>query len=67
MVDTNAIKAKMKEKKLTVEDVSKKLEIHPSTMYRKLSLAENFTIGEARNIADVLDFTPSEAEKIFFA
>ena len=67
MVDVSAIKARMKEKKLTVEELSKKICIHPSTMYRKLSLAENFTIGEARNMAVVLGFTAKEAEKIFFA
>lgn len=67
MVDVQAIKTRMKEKKLTVDEVSKKMSIHPSTMYRKLSLAENFTIGEARNMAELLEFTPKEAEKIFFA
>lgn len=67
MVDVGAIKARMKDKNLTVDEVSKKMHIHPSTMYRKLSLAESFTIGEARNMAEVLGFTAKEAERIFFA
>lgn len=67
MVDVGAIKTRMKEKNLTVEDVSRKMDIHPSTMYRKLSLAENFTIKEARIMAETLDFTAKEAEMIFFA
>lgn len=67
MVDVRAIKTRMKEKNLTVEDVSRKMDIHPSTMYRKLSLAENFTIKEARIMAEALDFTAKEAEMIFFA
>ena len=67
MVDVSAIKTRMKDKNLTVEDVSKMMHIHPSTMYRKLSLAENFTIGEARNMAKALGFTAKEAERIFFA
>ena len=67
MVDVSAIKKRMRDKNLTVEDVSKMIHIHPSTMYRKLSLAEKFKIGEARNLAKELGFTAKEAEKIFFA
>lgn len=61
------LRGKMVEKGYTVETLSGALDIDKSTLYRKLSNGEGFTVGEAQKIKTTLDLTQEEASDIFFA
>lgn len=56
----------MKEKKITHKRLAESLNINVATLYRKLNSSDNFTIGQAKIIVDVLGLSKSEAESIFF-
>lgn len=59
------LKGKMVEKGFNVEALAAAIGIDKSTLYRKLSAYEKFTIGEARKIKAVLNLTDKEATIIF--
>lgn len=66
-MDMNFLKQKIVEKNETMDSVAKSAGMDRSTMYRKMKKGSNgFTVGEAKTIADVLQLTQNEAEKIFF-
>lgn len=67
MVNVEMLKRKMKDKKITVNEMSKEIGVNPSTLYRKLSAAEKITIKEAVKIAEILELTVADTEEIFFA
>lgn len=60
------LKSKMVEKGMNVNALATILGVDRSTLYRKLSEVERFTVGEARKIKDTLDLTDGEASEIFF-
>lgn len=67
MVNVNSLRSKIAEKGLTVPELAKRIKMDKSTLYRKLSDGENFSIGEANLIAKELKLTSKEAMSIFFA
>ena len=67
-VNVNKIHAKLKELRMTVEDVAKKMGIDRSTLYRKLgNSGAGLTVKDAQAIVEILQLTQQEALDIFCA
>lgn len=68
MTNAEKLKAKLKEKNMSIEDISKAIEIDKSTFYRKLaSDGMTFTIGEVDKISKVLNLSVQDINSIFFS
>lgn len=68
LVNIELLKEKIRRKGYNPRTFSNKLGIDPSTLYRRYANnGEDFTIGEAEAIAEVLDLTNEEFDSIFFA
>ena len=61
-----ALEAKTKEAGLTNEEVAKRLSINQATYYRKKRVFSDFYREEIRIIADLLDLSSEEVNRIFF-
>lgn len=68
MVNIKLLKEKIETKGYSPRTFSNKLGIDASTLYRRYkNKGEDFTIGEAEAIAEILDLTDDEFDSIFFA
>lgn len=68
MTNADKLKATLKEKGMSVEEVSKLIGIDKSTFYRKLaSDGATFTIGEVDKMSKALPLTVEEINAIFFS
>ena len=67
MVNTNMLKGKLTEHGMNVEMMAKHLEMDTSTLYRRISNSETFTIGEADKISRILGLSKDEVGAIFFS
>jgi hypothetical protein len=68
LVNVNKLKGKIVENQTSVKELSDAIGVDESTFYRKLrSGGEPFTIGEADQIAKLLELTKDEATSIFFS
>ena len=68
MTNAEKLKVKLKEKDMSIEDISKAIEIDKSTFYRKLaSDGMSFTIGEVDKISKVLNLSVQDINSIFLA
>ena len=69
LVNTSALKAKLKEKNMTQEEVARKLGIDPSTFNRKINNESGsvITVQEAELLANVLNIPRNRLTAIFFA
>lgn len=68
MANMKKLKLKLKEKGLSVEDVSKTMGINRSTFYRKIKNdGETFTVGDIDKLSRVLGLQVDEINEIFFA
>lgn len=59
------LKGKIREKGFTQEKLAKRINIDKSTLSRRLSDGETFTIGEANKITCALGLSEAEAVEIF--
>jgi transcriptional regulator with XRE-family HTH domain len=67
-MDVAKFKRKFEESGLTVEELSDLIGIDPSTYYRKVnSNGENFTVKQAKKLAEILGLSPAEASEIFLS
>lgn len=66
MVNTELLRKKIEEAGTSVSGVAAKMGIDRATLYRRISDAQAFTIGEAIRIANILNLTHDEATLIFF-
>lgn len=66
MIDKDKLKKAIANKGLTIATVSKKLDINPSTFFRKIN-KNAFLIKEAYQICEILDLSNKDAIEIFFA
>ena len=67
-MDVAKLKAKVDASEFTVEELSERIGIDPSTYYRKVNTnGENFTVSQAKKLAAALDLTPEEASEIFLS
>ena len=68
MQNIEMLKKKMTDKSISIHELAEKLNVDASTIYRKLQKnGENFTIGEANLIVEVLELSEKEAMSIFFS
>lgn len=68
MANMKKLKLKLKEKGLSVEDVSKTMGINRSTFYRKIKNdGETFTVGDIDKLSRILGLQVDEINEIFFA
>ncbi len=56
----------MSEKKLNQDMLAKQMGISRSTINRKLKTGEDFSIGEAKKMKEILGLSMQEAADIFF-
>lgn len=66
MVDTQLLRCKMAERNVNVADVAAQMGVDKATLYRRMADGETFTIGEVRNIKDILGLSLDEAVSMFF-
>lgn len=68
MVNTDKLKARLKEKRMTQEQLAEKLGVHPSTMNAKINNeeGETLTIKQADDIKKILDIPNEEVIEYFF-
>ena len=66
MVNVQLLRGKIEEKGINVAEVATQMGMDKATLYRRLSNAETFTIGEVGKIAEILHLTHDEAVSIFF-
>lgn len=62
----NELKAEVARKELTLEQLSEKANITKTTMWRRFSNTEEFTLSEINSIAKVLDLNGNRIMEIFF-
>ena len=65
MADMNKLRGKMVEKSVTVKSLAEALGINAATLYRRLKNPDEFTVGNVKSIAEVLQLTAEEVEYIF--
>lgn len=67
-INTNKLKGKIVEKGLTVPILAEKMDMTPSTLYRKLSNnGDTMLVKDANKIVSELQLSADEAVSIFFA
>jgi hypothetical protein len=68
MINTLKLKAKLKEKNMTQEELATKIGINASTLNQKINntIGETLTIEEATKMSEVLDISREERMDIFF-
>ncbi len=66
MVNTNKIKAKMKELELTQNDVACSLGIRQSTANQKINNVRCFSLEEAEKLSNLLSIKADEFKDYFF-
>lgn len=67
MFNKNKLYAKIIENGFTIREISLKLGISPSTLYRKMNCETDFTRNEISMLKEFLHFSLSEMNEIFFA
>lgn len=67
MVNTAMLRGKIVEKGMDVPGVAARMGVDRSTLYRRIADSDTFTIGEARQITEILGLTNDEAVAIFFS
>ena len=67
MLNTEMIKARMKEKKVTQKEIADLLGVAPPTVSQKVNGIRPMDLEEARAIADKLDIDSSDFGTYFFA
>lgn len=68
MINTLKLKAKLKEKNMTQEELATKIGINASTLNQKINntIGETLTIEEATKMSEILDISREERMDIFF-
>ena len=68
MINTLKLKAKLKEKNMTQEELATKIGINASTLNQKINntIGETLTIEEATKMSEILDISREERIDIFF-
>lgn len=67
MVNTDLLRGKIAERRTCISEISEKMGLNKATFYRRMADGESFTIGEAKQISEILQLTSEEAIAIFFS
>lgn len=66
MVNSNKIKGRMRELKLTQADIARQLGIAAPTVSQKINNVRSFDIDQAGELANILNIKPAEFGEYFF-
>ena len=67
MVNINLLKDTLKEGSINIETAASKIGIDASTFYRRLQRdGSNFTVEEVGKLAELLNLSSEELQRIFF-
>jgi hypothetical protein len=66
-MNANKLKGKIFEKGLNVAQTADLIDIHKSSLYRKLNGFDTFTVNEATQLKEILGLTNLEALDIFLS
>lgn len=67
-MNVTRLREKISESGLTGEEIAAAINVDPSTYYRKMNAeGENFTVSQAKKLANALRLTGAEAAEIFLA
>lgn len=66
-MNVNKLKGKAVEKGYGIDMLAEMLDIHTSSVYRKLNNFEKMTIGEAKKLKEGLEMSNEEACEIFLS
>lgn len=67
MVNINRLRGRMVEYGITVAELARALQLHPTTVYRKLRCGgDEFTVDEIRGMIPLLRLSKQDVECIFF-
>lgn len=68
MINIHKLKAKLKEKNMTQEELAKRIGIDSSTLSKRMNdpRGDNFTIEEATKMIEILSISGDEVTQIFF-
>ena len=68
MINIHKLKAKIKEKNMTQEELAKRIGIDSSTLSKRMNdlQGNNFTIEEATKMIEILSISGDEVTQIFF-
>lgn len=61
------LKGKIVEKKISVATISDLMNIHESSLYRKINGCEELTVHDVMRLKEILDLTNDEASDIFLS
>lgn len=67
MVNVNKLIEKIESKGISIVKLAKEIGVNPSTIYRRLSNPDSFTIREVNCIVKLLCLSSAEAVVIFFS
>lgn len=67
MVNVNKLIEKIESKGISIVKLAKEIGVNPSTIYRRLSNPDTFTIKEVNCIVKLLSLSSVEAVAIFFS
>lgn len=67
MANIQLLEEKMREKNISVSDMTRHLNIDRATWYRKKKNLQSFSIGQAEKICKLLNLSGAETTLIFFA
>ena len=66
-MDANKLKSKLIEKGRTISTIADLMNIHESSLYRKINGGEDITVYEAIRLKEILGLTNNEASDIFLS
>ena len=67
MFDKSKFCHAVERKGITLKTISEKINVNPSTLYRKMNGFSDFTRSEVQAISDILELDAQEIIDIFFA
>lgn len=66
-MNANKLKAKLVEKGFTIAMIADLMDIHKSSLYRKINGCEGVTVYDAMRLKEILGLTNDEASDIFLS
>lgn len=66
-MNANKLKAKIVEKEFTIAMISDLMNVHKSSLYRKINGSDRITVYDAMRLKEILGLTNDEASDIFLS
>jgi len=65
-INLNKLRGRIVEHGLTIEELAQRMDIHPSTFYRRMHSSDGFTVGELQKMLKILKLSAKDISDIFF-